>query len=431
MARGLCSDRMASAPVTSPTTVHPVRLAALLALLAMFGPFTIDAFFPAFNAVAKALDASPWQMQQTISVYLWAYALMSLFHGPLSDAYGRRPVILVGVVTFTAASIGCATAQSIEALLAYRALQGISTGAGMIVGRAIVRDCFDGPQAQKVMALITLFFGIAPAIAPVIGAGVFALSGWHAVFWFLALYGALLWLLCLRVLPETHPPERRVPFNARTLLATYVRIATDARYMLLAIATGFNFGAFFLYISSAPMFVEQLLGLGTLGYPWFFVPCIAGMMTGAALSNRLAGKVSGRATVKLGYVLLGAGTLWNLAYNMTVDTLHVPWAVLPIAVTSLGIALAFPTLTLKMLDRYPAQRGAASSMHAFITGTMMGVIAGVLSALVSGSGLHLALGAATLAALGFACWLAYALLTPVAIEAPESTPPLDEPTEPA
>jgi DHA1 family bicyclomycin/chloramphenicol resistance-like MFS transporter len=420
-----------TSPSRIPRAPHPVRLAALLALLAMFGPFTIDAFFPAFNAVAKALGASPWQMQQTISVYLWAYAVMSLFHGPLSDAYGRRRVILVGVVTFTAASIGCATAHSIEALLAYRALQGVSTGAGMIVGRAIVRDCFEGPQAQKVMSLITLFFGVAPAIAPVVGAGVFKLSGWHAVFWFLALYGALLWLLCLRVLPETLATERRVPFNARTLLRTYGGIVADARYMLLAAATGFNFGAFFLYISSAPRFVEDLLGLGTLGYPWFFVPCIAGMMAGAALSNRLAGRLAPRATVKLGYALFGAGTAINLAYNVAVDALTVPWAVLPVALTSLGISLAFPTLTLKMLDRYPMNRGAASSMHAFITGTMMGLIAGVMSALVADSGLRLALGAAALAALGFACWLAYAWLTPVAIEAPESTPVLEEPPEPA
>ena len=416
--------------MTANPTVHPVRLAALLALLAMFGPFAIDAFFPAFNAVAATLRASPWQMQQTISVYLVAYAVMSLFHGPLSDAYGRRRVILVGVVSYTLASIGCALAESIETLLWFRALQGVCTGAGLIVGRAMVRDLYEGPQAQKVMSLITLFFGVAPAIAPVIGGYIFALSGWHAVFWFLALYGAMLWLLCLRILPETHPVAARTRLRLGPLFSTYRRIAFDARFQLLAVATGCNFGAFFLYISSAPALVERLLGLGTHDYPWFFVPCIAGMMTGAAISHRLAGILAPRATVKLGYAIMAAAMLLNLGYNLAVDAMSVPWAVLPVALNSVGISLAFPVLSLKMLDRYPHERGAASSVQAFAWGMITTAIAGLLAPLLSFSGDALALGAAVLVALGWLCWRTYARLTPAEAAAPPLDVALDEPVEP-
>jgi DHA1 family bicyclomycin/chloramphenicol resistance-like MFS transporter len=337
----------------SPRHHAPGPLAALLALLAMFGPFTIDAFFPAFNAVGRDLRASDWQMQQTISVYLWAYAFMSLFHGPLSDAYGRRRVILWGVIGYMLASIGCALSRSIEMLLAMRVLQGICTGAGLIVGRAMVRDLFHGPDAQRVMSLITVFFSIAPALAPVLGGLVYKAAGWHAVFWFLALYGALLWVLCVRVLPETHPPSARVPFRAGPLFQTYRTILADGRFVLLAIATGFNFGAFFLYIASAPAFVEKLLDLGALGYPWFFVPCIAGMMLGAGLSSRLAGRVAPRPTVKIGYTLMAVAMLLNLGYNFLFQPIAVPWAVLPIALYTFGNSLCFPTLSLKMLDRYP------------------------------------------------------------------------------
>src|SRR5688572_29527636 len=173
----------------------------------MFGPFAIDAFFPAFHAVGRALGASDFEMQQTISVYLVAYAAMSLFHGPLSDTYGRRVVILGGVAGFTLASVGCALAQGIGELLVWRALQGVSIGAGLIVGRALTRDLYDGAQALKVQSLITLFFSIAPVLAPIVGGFVFDFAGWRAVFWFLALYGAALLLLCLRALPETHPRE--------------------------------------------------------------------------------------------------------------------------------------------------------------------------------------------------------------------------------
>jgi DHA1 family bicyclomycin/chloramphenicol resistance-like MFS transporter len=396
------------------TRLDPVPLAVLLALLAMFGPFTIDAFFPAFHAVARELDATPWQMQQTISVYLLAYAVMSLFHGPVSDAVGRRRVILVGVTGFLVASIGCALSRSIGQLLLFRALQGVFTGAGLIVGRAIVRDLYDGPQAQKVMAMITLFFGVAPALAPVVGGIVFRVADWHAVFWFLALYGAALLLLCLRVLPETHPREARIPFRPAPLLEAYRAMALDGRFLLLAAGTGFNFGAFFLYISSAPAFVERLLGLGTMGYAWFFVPCIAGMMTGAALSNRFAGRLSPRRTVAIGYAIMGVAMALNLAYAALAPRLAVPWAVLPIALNSVGISLAFPTLSIKMLDRFPRHRGTASSLQAFIWGLMTGAIAGVLSPLLSHSGMSLALGAAALMVAGFLCWAWYAAITPAA-----------------
>lgn len=402
--------------MTADRPVHPVRLAALLALLAMFGPFAIDAFFPAFHAIAIEFGASDWAMQQTISVYLIAYAVMSLFHGPLADALGRRRVVLAGVLLYTAASIWCALAGSIGELLAARALQGVSTGAGLIVGRAIVRDLYHGPEAQKVMALITLFFGVAPAIAPVIGGLVYQASGWRAVFWFLAVYGLLLYALCWRSLPETHPPAARMPMAFAPLARVYATQVRDLRFGLLAVATGLNFGASFLYISSAPAFIERILGLGPLGYPWFFVPMIAGMMTGATLSNRLAGRLAPRRTVQLGYAIMAVAGALNLGYNGLVDAPSVPWAVLPMGLNAVGIALGFPTLSIKMLDRYPHNRGAASSMQAFLWGLVTSGIAGLLSPLLSASAWHLALGAVTMTALGWACWRSYAAITPVPAE---------------
>lgn len=395
--------------------MHPVRLAALLALLSMFGPFTIDAFFPAYHAVAQELRASPWAMQQTISVYLLAYAVMALFHGPLSDAFGRRRVVLWGVVLYLLASAACALVTSIEQLLAMRALQGVATGTGLIVGRAIVRDLYDGPQAQRVMSLITLFFGVAPAVAPVVGGVVYELADWRAVFWFLALYGAGLWWLCLRVLPETHPVERRMRFAPRPLFDVYRAIALDGRFVLLVLATGFNFGANFLYIASAPAFIEKILGLGTLGYPWFFVPMIAGMMGGAALSNRLAGSVLPRRQVSIGYAVMAAGCALSLACNLAVDRPTVPWAVLPVLVCAFGISMVFPVLSLKMLDRHPRHRGSASSMQAFIWGLCTSSIAAFLSPALQGGHRTLALGAAGLIAAGYGCWWWFVRITPAPV----------------
>jgi len=384
-----------------------VALAALLSGLTMFGPFTIDAFFPAFHSIAADLAASPWQMQQSISLYLLGYAGMALVHGPLSDAFGRRRIILGGVVAYTLASLGCAAADSIETLLFFRLLQGCSTGAGMIVGRALVRDLYQGPDAQRVMAMISMFFGIAPAIAPVIGALVFKAAGWHAVFLFLVAYGLLLWLLCLRLLPETHPEHARSSSHPLLLLKNYGAMLKDRGFLMLVLATGGNFGGQFLYISSAPSYIEHFLGLGSLGYAWFFVPMVIGMLLGSIMSSRLARQMPPEQSAALGYRVMAAATLLNLLYNALDPTPTVPWAIVPNLLYALGVALAFPPLNLLMLDRYPQNRGAASSVQAFVWGLTTAAIAGIGASLVLASARHLAVGSALLFALGWLAWWDY------------------------
>src|SRR5215470_3749292 len=219
-----------------PKTPGRNALAFLLAALAMFGPFCIDAIFPAFPAIAEQFAATPLAMQQTISVYLFAYAALSLFIGALSDAWGRRIVILSGVGMFLIASAGCAVAQSMHALLAFRALQGATAGIGLIVGRALIRDCFEGPEAQKLMSMISMIFGLAPALAPVVGAWIVGWGGWHALFWALTAFAAALLALCFVVLPETHPPERRVSLSPSSLFASYREILSSEQFVPLAVA---------------------------------------------------------------------------------------------------------------------------------------------------------------------------------------------------
>jgi len=380
------------------------RLAPLLAALSMFGPFSIDTLFPAFPAVAADLQASPLAMQQTISVYLIAFALMSLLHGPLSDALGRRSVILAGVAVFTLASIGCALAGSIESLLAFRALQGVSAGAGMIVGRAIVRDCFDGADAQRLMASISMIFGIAPAIAPIVGGWVIAFAHWPMIFWLLAGFSLLLLGACAAWLPETHPREQRTPLSLAELVRSYRMILADRMFLPLALSGTLGFGALFVYIASAPAFVLGLLGLDEQSFAWLFVPAIGGMMTGSLLSGRLAGRLPPLSTIRLGFSIMLVASAINIALALALPRPMLPWSVLPVALHGIGVALNFPTLALLLLDRYPRHRGAASSMQAFVNLLVSAVIAGGLSALLSDSVLKLALAAGLLSAGGALAW---------------------------
>ena len=382
-------------------------LAPLLAALAMFGPFSIDTIFPAFPAIGADLQASPLAMQQTISAYLVAYALMSLAHGPFSDALGRRRVILAGVFVFALASIGCALAGSIESLLAFRALQGMSAGAGLIVGRAIIRDCFDGVEAQKLMSTVSMIFGLAPAIAPIVGGWVVSFARWPMIFWLLAAFGVLLCLASAAWLPETHPPERRMPLSPGGLGRTWRLILSDRAFFPLALAGSLNFNALWVYISSAPAFVLDLLALDEASFAWLFVPAISGMMIGAFLSGRVAGRLSASATVRLGYAIMLAASVLNVVIAWLLPEPRVPWSVLPIGLHAIGIGINFPTLTLLLLDRFPQHRGAVSSLQAFISLVISAAIAGLLSPMLSSSAMLLAAAALASTALGFGAWWLY------------------------
>lgn len=370
----------------------------------MFGPFSIDTIFPAFPQIGAQLGADKVAMQQTISVYLLAYAGMSLVHGPLSDALGRRRVIIGGLSIFTLASIGCALSATLPQLLLFRALQGMSAGVGLIVGRAVIRDVLHGDDAQRLMSQVSMIFGVAPAVAPILGGWLLGWTHWPAIFWFLALFALTLIVTVWRALPETHPPAARLPQHPRQLARNYFAILGNTRFLRLSAAAALNFGALFLYIASAPEFVLGRLHLSEQQFGWFFVPMISGMMLGAYVSGKTAGKLAGAKLANLGFACCGAAVALNVGYNLWVEVPTVPWAVLPMSLNAFGIALAFPIITLAILDMYPHQRGGASSMQAFIGLLANAVIAGVLSPLLSGSLMHLALGAAAFAVAAWLFW---------------------------
>jgi len=380
------------------------RLAPLLATLAMLGPFSIDTFFPAFRVMGAHFNVSPAAMQQTISVYLAVYAGMSLFHGPLSDAYGRRRVIIFFSSLFAVASLGCALAPTFGALLGFRALQGVAAGAGLIVGRAIIRDRFGGADAQRLMSQVTLIFGIAPAIAPVIGGWLLTLTGeWRPLFGFLCGFSLLLTVWCVWMLPETHGAALRTPLRPRILARTYAAMLRDAPFRWLSCAAGFNFGAMFIYIASAPALILDVLKLGERDFAWLFVPTIGGMMIGAAIAGRLAGKRTPSQMMRLCYRLIAIGAVVNLLVNVLLPP-GVPWTVLPICILGIGMSLSFPTLSLAILDRFPATRGAGSSLQTAISLLMMSALSGLVSPLVAHQPLMLALTSAVLSTLGYLCW---------------------------
>ena len=378
-------------------------LALLLAALATLGPFSIDTYLPAFAGIAESLGATPVQMQQTLSSFLLGFAVMNLFHGALADSFGRRPVVLVGIGVFTAASVGCALAPSIGWLVFFRLLQGLSAGVGMIVSRAMIRDLFPPADAQRMMSQVTIYFGVAPAVAPIIGGWLFVGLGWRSIFWFLAAVGALLWINNWRRLPETLHPAMAQRFAPRPLLAGYWQLASSTRFMMLVLASGVPFNGMFLYVLSAPVFVGEHLGLAPTQFYWFFVATIAGIMGGAWVSGRLAGRIVARRQVRHGFVIMLLASVANVVLNAWLDA-HVAWALWPLTAFAFGWAMVVPAVTLMLLDQVPERRGMAASMQACVGSVANAAVAGVIAPLVMHSTLALALTSAAMMAVGIGAW---------------------------
>ena len=379
-------------------------LAVLLACLGMVGPFSIDTYLPAFSGIARALDATPVQMQQTLSSYLLGFAVMNLFHGALSDSFGRRPVVLVGMGVFTLASLGCALAGSIGQLVFWRTVQGMSAGAGVVVSRAIIRDMFPPSEAQRVMSQVTIFFGVAPAIAPMVGGFLFVHADWHSIFWFLVLVGAALVVANWRLLPETLHADHKQPFHVGSLLRGYWQMCTSRRFLLLALASGIPFNGMFLYVLSAPVFLGEHLHLQPTQFFWFFCFSIGGIMGGAWLSGRLAGKIRPKHQIRRGFAIMLAVSALNVTLNLLLPPSPF-WALPVISAFAFGWALMVPVVTLLVLDQAPDRRGMASSLQACIGSAANGLVAGVVVPLVMHSTLSLALASMGMMGIGLAAWL--------------------------
>lgn len=359
---------------------HSIFLVYALAALAALAPFAIDTYLPAFHIMGAELVATDVQIQQSLTFYLLPYAAMTLWHGAISDAIGRITTIKWGLSIFVLASIGCAFAPNVETLWFFRALQGASGGAGNTVARAMVRDLFEGAQAQRVMATIQMLFGIAPAVAPIIG-GLLLGFHWQAIFIFLAVYAALSLWAAVTFLPETMPPEKRMKLSAKNVLASYKTIFGDAEFAKICIAIGANFSGFFVYVLASPVFLGKHLHLSPQQYGYLFIPTVTGMVLGSYLARRAAGKFIAKKVVKFAYVWMFLVAILNIAVCYFLPT-NIINNILPVALFNVGMALSMPILSIAALDRHPKIRGTAASGQAFIQMFLSTVSAGVVVPLV-------------------------------------------------
>ena len=379
----------------------------------MIGPFTVDTIFPAFPAIERDFAADPVAMQQTISVYLLTLGVMSLLHGPLSDAMGRKPVIVVGLALYAVASAVCALAPSLPVLLLGRALQGVCAGAGMIIGRTMVRDLFHGEGAQRIMAQISMIFAVAPAVAPIAGGWIVGFAHWRWIFWFLTGLSLTLVVVTVTALPESHPQPLRTPLRVGALVHAVVGSARDRDVRRLVYVASFNFAALFTYVAAAPAIVVTHLGLGAGDFGWLFIPVVTAMMCGSWLTGRLAGRFAPQSFLNAGFAISTAGALSALVVEIS-GLPSLPFVLVGPMLTGLGISLVFPLVTLVLLEVRPAHRGTLSTLQAFASTLLNAVVSGALVPLVAGRLETISQAALGFSLAGWAWWRRHQHLHPSA-----------------
>lgn len=377
-----------------------LRLALVLGLLAAVGPFSIDMYLPALPAIGAGLRADVATVQQTLTVFFVAFGVTQLVYGPLSDQYGRKPPLYVGLAIFAVGSIGCLLAPSIGWLIGFRFLQGVGAAAVMVVPRAIIRDLYTGSQATRLMATIMLVISVSPMLAPLAGSGLILVSGWQTIFAVLALAAVLSLLLTGLVLPETLVQQRRVPADVATLLRGTRKLLRDPVFMTLTFVGGFGMASFFVFLANASFVYTGQFGLTPTGFGLAFAVNAVGFFGASQLAAGLGERFGPRRVVDhavAGFLLFTAALLGLALAGY--GSLPVIMVFLFCANACLGLVI--PTTMVMALDDHGDIAGLASSLGGALQMLAGGMMITVAAPFFDGTATPMVAAIAVCAAVAF------------------------------
>lgn len=379
-------------PTHKLASEHKHHLTVIAAMLAMIGPFTIDAYLPSFPEIEASFDISRAMLSQSMSVYLIAFAISTLLWGPVSDRIGRRLVILASMLIYIAASIGCAFSNDLHYFLIFRTIQGFAASGGFIASRAMIRDAHDSESAHRAMSQVMLLFSVAPAIAPVLGAWLQVHFGWRSVFWFLTAFGTLLYIMT-SFIKETLAKEHQQSLHPKDVLIIYKKIVLHRQFIGLVLSISCSFAGVFLYISGAPSVIYDFLRLSSNDFGLLFIPIVCGLIVGSLVSGRLTHYWPKKIIIMIGFSIMIAGSILNVLQVMYL-TSSVLTIVGPLVVYVFGLSLIIPAITITVLDYFPKNRGAAASMQGFFQMFTSAGVAGIAVPLLHQSIQHFVFGQA-------------------------------------
>jgi DHA1 family bicyclomycin/chloramphenicol resistance-like MFS transporter len=362
----------------SPATV--ITLAALTAL----GPLATDMYLPAMPAMAAALDTGPDQVQLTLSLYMAGFAAAQLFCGPFSDRFGRKPVMIFGFSLFLVASLLCAFAPSIEWLLAGRFLQALGGATGPVLGRAAVRDIYGPLEAGRILSYMASTMSLAPAVAPIVGAGLLLFWGWESIFVLLALYAAAMLPLLILALPEPLPPERRQSIHPKVIVGNFRMLLGQRIFMGYTLTNSLAFSGLFAYLSGSSFVLIDFLGVSPFQYGLFFTLIVAGFFVGTLLSGRYSNRLGRERLVGLGSLTCALGG--SVMLMLALSGMYSAWAVVgPHVLFMVGMGVLMPQSMTGALAPNPHCAGSASSLFGFLQMSIAAVIGSAVAQLHDGT----------------------------------------------
>jgi MFS transporter, DHA1 family, multidrug resistance protein len=381
-----------------------VRTTLILGGLSAFAPLSIDMYLPAFPAMTSQLGATASGVQLTLTTFVISLAVGQAIAGPLSDAFGRRRPLAVGLVLYGLASVACAFAPSVYALTGFRFLQGLGAAAGIVISRAIVRDLFSGIAMARFFSSLMLVSGLAPILAPVFGGELLRFTSWRGIFLVLSGFGVILLLAAMLGLPESLPGDRRRPARIGSVLRSYGRLLTNKVFIGYAMTSALLFAGLFAYISGSSFVLQDVYGLTPQQFSLTFGVNSVGIMVAGQLSGRLVGRFPPRRLLTAGLVVALTGGAGLVA--TAVAGLGLIWILIPLFLIVSSVGIVMPNCIALALADQADDAGAASALIGLTQFTVGG-----LCAPLAGSGSGALAMAVVMAGLSVLATLAFVLLT--------------------
>jgi DHA1 family bicyclomycin/chloramphenicol resistance-like MFS transporter len=373
-------------------------------LLAAIGPLSIDTYLPSMPAIAREFGAASSLVQDSVSAYFFGLAAGQIVCGPVSDRFGRRPVLFAGLGLYILATLACVLAPGVGVLIAGRAVQGLGASATPAAGRAVIRDVWSGDRAARAMSFVMMVMAFAPLIAPILGGQIFTYLGWRAIFWLMLGFGALLVALVLIRLPETNGAERRAGVSIAAFFRAYGYVLTSSPAWGYLLTGGLTFAVMFAYITGSPFVYIHIFGVDPQYFGFFFALNVIGLTLGNWLNSRYVTRLGYRRLLGFGVGLSAIGALALLICVLT-ESGGLIAVVITLFVAVAPVALVGANAIAGLLNLYPRNAGAASALFGvsqFGLGAISGTLVGVF---YSGTAIAIALAMTIMAGGAVLAWL--------------------------
>ncbi|HAW45155.1 MAG TPA: MFS transporter [Sutterella sp.] len=386
-------------PLPKPT----VGDALILALASSVGPFSVNAYLPGLELMSRDFSTDLALMGQTLTAYLLGFALCSLFIGAISDALGRRRVLLGGMLGFAAASIAAMLTPSFGLLCAMRFIQGLTAGVGQVVTQAVVRDRFTGLSATKLNGMIAMIFSASPALAPVIGGIIVVHFGWQAVFVFLASYALVTFAAIWRFLPESLPLERRQKLRPGPLFIGYANALRNPAFMSGALANSFSFSGTLLYTAASADFILRILKMAPDDFGYLSFPMVFSSIVGASACAAVVARIGGKKAITGVLGLMVATSLISSLVNYEMPLAY-PFILIGPLLFSLGTHFCMPEMITMNLDYFPKTRGLSASVNQCLQSLGFAMTTAFIAPLVMGAMWRYSLASAVVGLAALIAW---------------------------